>query len=82
MELVTGGDLHSYLKRKADVSWLFKMRVLIDIARGMAYLHTLDPPIVHCDLRRYLLGLAGNIVVILLTGRLSSQSKYHVGIRG
>jgi serine/threonine protein kinase/GTPase SAR1 family protein len=60
MEYCPGLDLYSYLRRgsragdremPADQLRKFQLRIAIDIARGMSYLHGLRPPIVHRDLR-------------------------------
>jgi hypothetical protein len=45
---------------------------------GMDYLHTLDPPIVHCDLRRFVVPHFP-FAQILLTWL--AQSKYHACCR-
>jgi len=34
-----------------ELSWRWRIRVALDIARGMSYLHNQKPPIVHNDLR-------------------------------
>eukprot|EP00008_Paramoeba_atlantica_P003298 CAMPEP_0201476540 /NCGR_PEP_ID=MMETSP0151_2-20130828/1728_1 /ASSEMBLY_ACC=CAM_ASM_000257 /TAXON_ID=200890 /ORGANISM="Paramoeba atlantica, Strain 621/1 / CCAP 1560/9" /LENGTH=310 /DNA_ID=CAMNT_0047856941 /DNA_START=1633 /DNA_END=2563 /DNA_ORIENTATION=- len=33
------------------LTWQWRLRVALDIAKGMEYLHSLDPPIAHRDLR-------------------------------
>ncbi|KAH3744221.1 leucinerich repeat kinase [Pelomyxa schiedti] len=33
------------------MKWRFRMQIALDIAKGLAYLHSLHPPIVHRDLR-------------------------------
>ena len=35
----------------ASISWLLRLKIACDIASGMAYLHSLDPPLSHRDLR-------------------------------
>lgn len=34
-----------------ELQWKMKVRLALDAARGMCYLHTMDPPIVHRDLK-------------------------------
>jgi len=36
---------------RADFPWRLRLMIALDIARGMRFLHTLSPPIVHRDLR-------------------------------
>ena len=56
VEFVEGGDLHCLLrpdkdKPKIELSWEQKCRIAFDIASGMNYLQSFNPPIVHRDLR-------------------------------
>eukprot|EP01094_Clydonella_sp_ATCC50884_P017904 TRINITY_DN3203_c0_g3_i1.p1 TRINITY_DN3203_c0_g3~~TRINITY_DN3203_c0_g3_i1.p1 ORF type:complete len:861 (-),score=247.00 TRINITY_DN3203_c0_g3_i1:146-2521(-) len=53
MELVPLGDLYSYLHDSTNLllSWHHKLRIALEVARGMAYLHSIDPPIIHRDLK-------------------------------
>jgi serine/threonine protein kinase len=49
-----GGDtvfnlLHE--KRLVPLSWTQKMKIARDVAQGMAYLHSCNPPIIHRDLK-------------------------------
>jgi len=47
-------NLHSPLHKingKAKIGFKEKMNLLLDAARGMLYLHTFDPPIIHRDLK-------------------------------
>ena len=37
--------------RDEMISWRFRVRIAIDIARGLEYLHSLVPPVIHRDLR-------------------------------
>ena len=53
-EYVPGGSLFGVLheqKRPLDV--LTKLDIALDVARGMDYLHTLPPPIIHRDLNSH-----------------------------
>ncbi|MQM03559.1 hypothetical protein Taro_036344 [Colocasia esculenta] len=47
-----GGDLQSYLQKKGHLKPHKALRLALDIARGMNYLHECKPdPIIHLDLR-------------------------------
>jgi Protein tyrosine and serine/threonine kinase len=35
----------------SEISWEFRVRVMLDVAHAMQYLHSLAPPIIHRDLR-------------------------------
>ncbi|TMW61798.1 hypothetical protein Poli38472_010861 [Pythium oligandrum] len=54
-EYMENGDLRSYLaktKRYAKDGWtLGKLRIALDIAEALVYLHSLDPPMIHRDLK-------------------------------
>lgn len=55
-ELVTGGSLYDALhggpnRRRLDFSPLVKLRFSLDVARGMLYLHSLSPMLLHRDLK-------------------------------
>merc|ERR1712146_853852 len=45
------GDLHSVLRKYPGLPWETKLSFALGIAKGMQYLHSLDPPIVHRDLK-------------------------------
>ncbi|KAG9005099.1 hypothetical protein FRB93_009969 [Tulasnella sp. JGI-2019a] len=49
-----GRELSRYIRK---LSHLDRWSMLIGVARGLAYLHTHDPPIIHCDLK------AANVLV-------------------
>ena len=51
MELCSRGDLKKVLEAGMLIMWKDRLKVLVDIARGMCYLHARDPPIVHRDLK-------------------------------
>ncbi|KAK0435392.1 kinase-like domain-containing protein [Armillaria borealis] len=42
------GDIMSFLRRHPRLD---RLKSITDVARGMAYLHSLEPPIVHADIR-------------------------------
>ena len=54
MELVSNGELYSLLhddKLRSKITWQLRQRIAIDICKGMAYLHSKIPPIIHRDLK-------------------------------
>ncbi|EFA77775.1 leucine-rich repeat-containing protein [Heterostelium album PN500] len=51
MEFVPLGDLYKRLRCGETMSWGFKTRLMLDIAKGLEYMQSLSPPIVHRDLR-------------------------------
>eukprot|EP00727_Mastigamoeba_balamuthi_P003335 m51a1_g13 putative tkl protein kinase (405) ;mRNA; f:68038-70836 len=51
-ELMPSGNLMELLANETAIVYLrLKLSILSDIARGMAYLHQTDPPILHRDLK-------------------------------
>ena len=54
-DFCTYGDLYTYLqsRRNCNIPLPFKfvVKVLLDIAKGMNFLHTATPPIIHRDLK-------------------------------
>ncbi|TMW61851.1 hypothetical protein Poli38472_010914 [Pythium oligandrum] len=56
-EYMENGDLRAYLdknKRRARDGWTIgKLRIALDIAEALVYLHSLDPPMIHRDLKSY-----------------------------
>ncbi|KAK9052170.1 hypothetical protein SSX86_028798 [Deinandra increscens subsp. villosa] len=50
-EFLRGGDLHQYLKEKGALSPTTSINFALDIARGMAYMHTEPNVIIHRDLK-------------------------------
>jgi serine/threonine protein kinase len=55
MEFVSHGDLYHMLQDKSisdeALSWTFRMKIALDIAKGMRHLQAVTPPIIHRDLR-------------------------------
>ncbi|EGC33244.1 hypothetical protein DICPUDRAFT_49056 [Dictyostelium purpureum] len=52
MEFVPCGDLyHRLLEKNHPIKWSVKLRIMIDIAKGIEYMQNQNPPIVHRDLR-------------------------------
>lgn len=50
MELMTLRDLRHFLDNYHEIPWSWRLKLLMDVARGMAYAHEQFPPIVHRDL--------------------------------
>ena len=56
MELVENGNLEDILISKESKydeikQWNHKLTMSLEIAKGMNFLHSLDPPIIHRDLK-------------------------------
>ena len=64
-EFVTKGSLFKFLHRTESFnpSMELKLRMALDVARGVHYLHTCKPPIIHGDLKSPNLLLDRNYVV-------------------
>jgi len=64
MEYVEGGNIASLLRNYYTIPSYVKLSILQDICRGIHYLHTQDPPIVHGHI---------NTSVIMLTATLTAK---------
>lgn len=52
MDFVACGDLYGFLHdEKSLVDWPIRLKIALDIAKGMEFLHTLTPPLLHRDLK-------------------------------
>lgn len=64
MECIPHGPLSTFLLSRSnnsndnssvnsmgDLSWEMRLKIATDIAEGMSYLHSLQPPIIHRDLK-------------------------------
>ncbi|XP_047167016.1 receptor-like serine/threonine-protein kinase At4g25390 [Vigna umbellata] len=52
--LMHNGNLHDALLRSKTphlTSWKNRFSIILDIARGIHYLHSLDPPVIHGDIK-------------------------------
>lgn len=53
-ELMPNGNLQDALlktKRAELLEWRRRYDVVLDIAKGLEYLHSLDPPVIHGDIK-------------------------------
>mmetsp|Transcript_3248 Transcript_3248/g.6689 ORF Transcript_3248/g.6689 Transcript_3248/m.6689 type:complete len:888 (+) Transcript_3248:705-3368(+) len=52
-EYCSGGSLFRLLHDRKDIelSWSQRMKILKDVARGVLYLHEMEPPLIHRDLK-------------------------------
>jgi hypothetical protein len=58
------GSLHHLLhNNEYCLTWILRLRILLDVANGMNYLHSLTPPVIHCDLR------SPNVLIVSLNYR-------------
>ena len=49
---MAAGDLYGLIHKKSIfLDWSLKVKIALDIACGMAFLHSAKPPIVHRDLK-------------------------------
>ena len=54
MEYMQEGSVRGLLNRTScDLTWKLRLSMLIDAACGMLYLHSLNPPIIHRDLKSH-----------------------------
>jgi len=52
MEYVPFGNLYELvLNQKCELGWPAKLKIATDIAAGMTFLHNMDPPFLHRDLK-------------------------------
>lgn len=52
MEYIPLGSLYKLLhKEKVNLSWLNRLIIASDAAKGISYLHNQKPKIVHCDIK-------------------------------
>ena len=52
MDLAPQGNLYNLLHSAKSLSLHYRLKVANDIAKGVASMHRLNPPLVHCDLKR------------------------------
>lgn len=51
LPLARHGDLYHWLRSDAPISQSLRMRMALDIARGLSFLHNLTPPLIHADFK-------------------------------
>ena len=51
MEYMEEGTLYDYLRRGEVIDWATRISLALDITRGVLFLHSITPPIIHRDLK-------------------------------
>jgi serine/threonine protein kinase len=52
MEFVPGGNLYHYMRNLSlPMDWPLRLKIALDVAKGMHYLHDASPPFIHRDLK-------------------------------
>ncbi|KAL6041851.1 Pleckstrin y domain [Balamuthia mandrillaris] len=51
MEFLPDGDLWNFLRKNKKLGWLARIKIALDIAKGMRFLHSMSPPVIHRDLK-------------------------------
>ncbi|EGG17328.1 pleckstrin domain-containing protein [Cavenderia fasciculata] len=76
MEYIDGGDLYRFLHSPAgDVlndNWNLRLQLALDIARGMNFLHSVTPPLLHRDLK------SPNILLSFQKDKEQPQQQQHL----
>ena len=78
-EFAERGSLYDVLDRNKpngrDLKWNISLQIMLDVARGMLYLHSRNPPIVHRDIKSlnilvwfYLITIFCNFYLLLFLG--------------
>ena len=60
LELCSGGSLEKRLSLKCSdtpLQWDHRLRIAVSIARALVHLHSLDPPMLHRDVRLLIIKL-------------------------
>jgi len=81
MEVVPYDSLYKFLHQSSfpDPSWSMRLKIALNIAEGMKYLHTLDPPVLHLDLKSpniLMSSLENSDVVCKVTDFGTAQATY------
>ena len=58
-------NLNKFLEESHDIPKYVKLSMLKDVSRGILYLHTLSPPVIHCNLSTHNILLTENLLVKL-----------------
>ena len=53
MAYCEGGSLFDYLHSGAPIHWSTRIRIALEVAQGLAFLHACTPPILHRDLKSH-----------------------------
>jgi serine/threonine protein kinase len=65
MDFISQGSLEAFLAdRSIEITWPMRIKIAMDIARGMRFLHSQVPPIIHRDLK------SANILIDRSTGEI------------
>eukprot|EP01102_Stenamoeba_stenopodia_P006506 TRINITY_DN1787_c0_g1_i2.p1 TRINITY_DN1787_c0_g1~~TRINITY_DN1787_c0_g1_i2.p1 ORF type:complete len:1288 (-),score=192.66 TRINITY_DN1787_c0_g1_i2:91-3954(-) len=51
MEYVPFGNVYDFLRSKAPINWAIRLKIALDIANGMKFLHGMEPKMMHRDLK-------------------------------
>jgi len=52
LEFIPCGELYKYINNKEKpLNWALRLRIAWDIAKGMAFLHSTEPPLLHRDIK-------------------------------
>jgi serine/threonine protein kinase len=82
MEFIPYGNLHHYLRDKTKpLDWSLRLKIALDIAKGMYYLHDATPPFIHRDLKSpniLLVDLDPNAEVTAKIGDFGLSSRMYV----
>lgn len=84
-EYLPMGDVYHYLHSDEDITLTRKVEMAMDIARGVCFLHSSHPPILHRDLKSPNLLLTGDYRVKLADfglARVTSEDNWMTGLRG
>eukprot|EP01137_Pigoraptor_chileana_P000200 Opistho-2@35962 len=73
-EYMSNGSLMNYLAKTQDIPFPMRLKIAVHVCAGMLYLHTLDPPLLHRDLKSPNILLDDNLVAKVSDFGLSQYS--------
>ncbi|XP_028773237.1 receptor-like serine/threonine-protein kinase At4g25390 [Neltuma alba] len=85
-DLMPNGNLHDALLRRKSLelmNWKKRFAIIIDIAKGIRYLHSCDPPVIHGDIKPSNILLDSSFSAKIADfglARLKSESQYDFDI--